>query len=140
MNKELMALKASIEHWKKMIQWVHTQPSYDRPNMLTMDKAIDQDWSGESCALCQYFRTRNLYTNNASCFGCPLIPHCDSMEIGYDTKSVKHISLWSKVTSSISWEEWLTNAYNMLAELERLAKEREANKCTSSKPQSTSQL
>lgn len=138
MNNELLALKASIEHWKEMIQWVHSQPKDNRPNMVIMDKAIDADWTGESCELCQYFRTRNLYINS-SCFGCPLIPHCDSIETDNDDENVRHISLWSKVASSTSWEEWLKNAYNMLAELERLAKEQEANECTSSKPQSTLQ-
>jgi len=107
---EQQAVKESIEHWERMIEWAKTQDALGKADDTVMLNVINEYWEGAYCALClEYCK---CVDNGNYCGRCPLgkISLC----------SVKG-SLWGKVTDSVSWKEWLINAQEMLKTLESLA-------------------
>lgn len=108
-DKERQVVEESIAHWKRMIDWVQTQPKNDKPSLRTMTTFIREYWTGECCSLCQY-AGRNL--GRTYCENCPLYAK------GHECLASD--SLWCRVDTSDSWGEWLENARVMLKTLEEL--------------------
>lgn len=105
--RELEALRGSIAHWERMIEWVERQPHYNKPDIGDMWSEIHEDWRGASCDLCL------LYNPNCGiCTRCPLGPRgcCDE---------------WKAVDRSDTWLDWLVAANVMLARLESELKKAE---------------
>jgi hypothetical protein len=107
-NKTLsnrLALKHSIEHWNKMIEWVKTQPEDHKAIDIIMFKAIKTDWYGKNCFLCKRFKQIK------GCVSiCPVIKEYGSCEdMG-----------WHKVNSAKTWKEWLEYAQILVSKLELL--------------------
>ena len=99
------AIKASCEHWKRMIKWVKKQPRKDYSSRSNMWHAIKENWRGGYCPLCK------LYPNG--CVDCPLAKK-------YGNCSSYDVNAWKSVAISFTWQEWLIAAKKMLKQLESL--------------------
>ena len=91
-----------------MIDWVKTQPKYNRSFHKRMERKINESWFARDCALCNIYRDR--YEDN--CDKCLLYKsyyRCDDPN-----------SIWRKIYDSNTWKEWLYWAYRMRATLKRL--------------------
>ncbi len=107
---EQQAVKASIEHWKRMIAWVKKQPGKEACRGVEMEMAIGENWWGRHCPLCI------KYHNGDNCGICPLYKkygHCGKIGIK---------NAWFLVEMSLSWSIWLKNAKKMLRQLKSLVK------------------
>lgn len=100
------AIKKSIAHWVRMIEWVKKQPKDELVSMDKMLVSIKEYWDEEHCYLCK------LYVR--SCNRCPLAKTYGSCD-AYFTDSV-----WQKVNTSATWGEWLIHAKVMLKQLRSL--------------------
>jgi hypothetical protein len=109
MTKRREAIKKSIAHWKRMIEWAQTQPIGDDADQAVMECAIYETWTAWYCSLCHYTEDQG---DDMDCKFCPLWSR------GYTC--VRFDSPWSRVHESKSWGEWLENAKVMLKTLEDL--------------------
>ena len=105
---ETKAIRDSIGHWTRMIDWVKTQPKNDWTNRNYMDSKINESWYSSDCALCKI--CKDEYGDK--CNKCPLY------ESG--NRCSNDISIWKKIGYSSTWKEWLYWAYRMRATLQRL--------------------
>ncbi len=116
MKKEVIeAIKDSIEHWKRMIEWVTEQDEEEVPNELSMWLELKEDWGAKSCPLCQQ---QDNPSYSPGCLKCPLAYNygvCSYMFLNHLDKNA-----WGRVTAAKTWEEWLKHAKQMLTQLESL--------------------
>jgi len=111
MPNDLELVKQSIAHWKRMIQWVETQP--DTVGMrisalsYTMQEAIDESWYSDHCPLCNEY--------NDICDECPLAKHYGSC-VGTVGDNA-----WQGFSDKTSWKTWLPVARKMLRQLKTVA-------------------
>ncbi len=111
-KKEKVAVKESIEHWKRMIKWVRKQKLDNDPNKITMKESIGEIWRSNDCALCEIV-PRN-YRDELNCEKCPL------SKAGYGCDDEN--SPWEKVNMGSDWREWLDAAFGMIKALKSLLK------------------
>ena len=104
---KIQAIKASIEHWQRMIAWAEKQPDWEEKKSFSMNKAIGEHWYGTNCPLCWKYTINN-------CFNCPL-----SKKYGFCSSNNKR-NLWFFVTNSYNWGEWLINAKKFIKQLKSL--------------------
>ena len=98
------AVEESIAHWKRMIAWVEKQNPDDPSYYNKMFTELDEKWHSENCPLCNLF--------GKGCSECPLARKYHRCGISPN--------IWIKVSRSKTWGEWLTNAKEMLKQLESL--------------------
>lgn len=93
------ALKASIEHWERMINWVveNCRPD-DEVDDDEMRAILGEAWYGDDCRLCDLF--------DQDCGKC--ITACGPG------------SLWYRFKTARNWKQWLITARQVKAELEKL--------------------
>lgn len=104
-TKEIQtAIRKSIEHWQRMIQWAEKQPANKTVDSIDMSGAIYECWSGKHCELCLIIR----------CNDCPL-----AQEYGECSRFNK-LNLWGTVAKSETWSEWVKNAKRFMKQLESL--------------------
>jgi hypothetical protein len=102
------AIKESIAHWKRMINWVKKRPRNWRPCDESMSLELGEDWFSASCPLCE------IRADNNSCVKCPLYKK-------YGTcLDNDNINAWCKVSDSETKQEWLKYAKIMLGQLRSL--------------------
>ena len=91
------AIEKSIEHWKRMIDWVKNLPLKlyeDLPVAAFMGNRLGEHWKASDCTLC------TLFIGNG-CRGCP-ISGCGTCG------SPGHA--WAAVNGSETWVKWLEAA------------------------------
>ena len=88
----IRALEDSVAHWKRMREQAVKFDPCERPRIEEMNEAINEDWYGGHCALCELFFDHE----GVDCYGCPLF------------------------NNSSSWSEWIENADRMIERLEEL--------------------
>ena len=60
--------KDAIAHYDRMIEWAEKQIPSEKPDLFTMEIAINEDWYSDHCAYCKtYYDECYNY-----CDGCPL--------------------------------------------------------------------
>jgi hypothetical protein len=111
-NREKMVIKAikdSIDHWKRMIEWAEKQPKNITCFSISMDKAIGENWYRRDCPLCSLFYYKTMK------YCCPLTK--------VDTK-VRGLCItsWIQVYKAKTWKEWVKAAYKMLSILKKCLK------------------
>lgn len=95
MDAELQKAKdEAIAHWDRMIVWAKKQNPNETAYSFKMWREIDENWSGEYCALCKLFP--------GACSKCPMPVKCSSDN-----------SVWAEVYSASTWGEWVTAADKM---------------------------
>ena len=114
-NKDDVLILESINHWKKMINWVAGQPQNSKPNFLTMLVNIGENWGSMDCPFCKYY----VYIDDwkpwlRDCIGCPISQKWGRCSV------YKKSHPWGAVSNSSTWGEWLINAELFLKELEKL--------------------
>jgi hypothetical protein len=110
---EVVALKASIEHWKKMCKWVKTQKDSKQVSALLMCEAINEEWYGDYCPLC--IRHTSGGSWNANCKKCCLYKNyggCDDMAQPHNK--------WVDVTYAETWKQWLKAARAFIKQLKTM--------------------
>ena len=108
-QSDIDAVKQSIAHWKRMIQWVEKQPGDAEVSRYLMYKQIGETWDANHCALC---RIHLLEPSNIICKKCPLanaVFGCNGFG-----------SPWHRVNLSDTWKQWLKEANKMLKTLKGL--------------------
>ncbi len=104
---EQKAVRASIKHWKEMIQWVEKLNPFDKRDRYVMERAINSTWFDEDCDLCLKFSAR-------SCPDCPLQKKYG--KCGYEEVE----NPWDSINTSLNWGDWLVGGREMLIQLESL--------------------
>ena len=116
MKKEVIeAIEDSIDHWKRMIKWVKKQDRRMAANPLSMLVGAGQDWSSDSCSLCQQQQNPRW---EPGCPKCPLAQKyglCSCVNLTSPTKNA-----WGRVTAAKTWAGWLQHGKRMLKQLESL--------------------
>jgi len=108
-KRELKAIKDSIEHWKRMIEWVKTQNLKDPICSSLMKININENYYGSNCPLCTIF-----FKYKGDCNRCPLnIKYGECMK-GHEKNT------WNSIVSSKNWKEWLKHSKTMIKQLESL--------------------
>jgi len=113
-EKTVQAVKESIAHWERMIDWVSTvvlsnENSPKNADSITMEYNLGENWTGEDCSLCKNFK---------KCVGCPL-------EEKYGRCDWGSRNLWKSVQNSWTWQEWYDNAKLFLGQLKSLLTDEE---------------
>lgn len=108
-DDDIARVKDCIEHYNRMIAWVKTQPKDDEPYPYQMRDAIRETWFGYYCRLCDKYISEgsDLCSPN-----CPLI----KAKKGCNEPN----SIWRKINSSFTWEDWLKKAERMRQDLKDL--------------------
>jgi len=109
-KEAIQATQQSVDHWKRMIEWVKQQ----NPEWITdyhyMEIEIGESWYSEDCPLCEHF----LY--ETVCGNCPL-----RVVFGQCTDH-SALNAWSNIRWARTWAEWLEAAEVMLLQLETVLK------------------
>lgn len=102
------AIKKSLEHWRRMVEWVEKQPVKERPDYERMKNEIKENWFSHSCELCKKYcsvcRKCPLDMIGEKCYGDWTYPW----------------SFWRQVRFSKTYGEWLTHARMMITCLDFL--------------------
>ena len=91
-----------LGHYDRMIAWAKTQPRADVARKVIMEDAIGESWLGVYCFLCSRY--------SESCRTCPMISTryvCGDVD-----------SPWSRMTRSLTWEDWICGAEDLRASVE----------------------
>jgi hypothetical protein len=107
------AIKQSITHWKRMIEWAEKQGKRQSKSYLQMDTEIHETPSTGDCFLC----TKYLYFNTHNEAGC--IKHCPLKE-KYGLECFDNKSIYHKTAVAKTWGAWVKEAKLMLKALEGL--------------------
>lgn len=116
MNK-IEAIKASIEHWQRMIAWAKEQPYGQEPDSEKMKRAIGEKWFTADCSLCKVFKSHY----NGDCRPCPL----------HDSRQYHWVCCneWVDVNNSETWGGWVTEAEHLLWKLKVVLAESQNELC-----------
>jgi len=106
---DIDAVKQSIAHWERMIQWAMKQPGDAEVLRYIMCKQIGETWNASDCALCRiHLREPGFVV----CGNCPVAnAGFQCLEFG---------SPWSQVNLSKTWKQWLKEAKVMLKTLQSI--------------------
>lgn len=107
------AIKETLAHWKRMIEWAEYQPKNKYVNDYMMLEEIEEDWSSDFCFLCKKY----IILHN-SCDLCPLTKKYG--KCNYFIRDKKNKNKWHKVHSSTTWKEWVKNAKEFYKQIESL--------------------
>ena len=103
---QIERIQKSIDHWKKMIEWVKKQPPENRTNYPLMMDTLKMGWGSIHCHLC------HLYADfNTKCTHCPLqikFGVCCGDDVDNE---------WARIDTSRIWGEWLAHAEVLLEQL-----------------------
>lgn len=86
----------AIRHYNRMINWARTQPENDEPDPDFMFDVIGENWYSCSCSYCK--------KHSGKCSECKL--SLPGALVAFSCCSF----LWSKMSSSKTWGEWIKNA------------------------------
>jgi len=110
---KIEAIKESISHWERMIEWVKTQDLNETPTLTKMEEEIQEGWKTNNCSLCQEYY--NPFRGGVMiCLGCPLALKYGNCSYHFTKNN------WLAVNLSINWSEWLINAEKLLEQLRSL--------------------
>ncbi len=109
------AIAESIQHWKRMIEWVEKRDKKHQPSEISMWTELKEDWGAESCPLCKQQDNPRFQP------GCPKCP----LALKYGLCSYIYLNAldknaWPRVTNAQTWKDWLKHAKQLLIQLESL--------------------
>ncbi len=112
-HTEVQAIKNSIAHWERMIEWVKggNVDIWMVPYQDVMQNAIGESWNDKDCSLCNWSKS-GTKSQHSPCPICPLAKAGHICSGGG--------SLWQYVNNSTTWVSWIENAEVMLKVLKSL--------------------
>ena len=117
---QITAIKKSIEHWDRMIEWAKNLTTSSIPEMAEMEASIKECWHGFHCKLCnKYYKKDN---EGHQCDSCPLSTKygpCDNKDNAYPNN-------WRKVNLALGWSKWIIEANKFREQLKSLLEETES--------------
>lgn len=113
--------KEAIKHYNRMIEWAKIQNPEEAVDYYLMEVAIGEDWWAGYCPFCKNF----------GCMVCPLNTEFEKTQDQnhYDPDkrndyygSSKNCceGLWSKMSKSETWKEWIKNAGKVRAYIRKI--------------------
>ncbi len=111
-KETIQATQQSMDHWKRMIEWVSQQDPEWITDYHYMEVEIGESWYSEDCPLCEHF----LLDPDAPCNDCPL-----RVVFGQCIDPLA-LNAWPNVRWARTWDEWLEAADVMLFQLETVLK------------------
>ena len=119
----LMALKAELKAYRKMVEFAESQEKGWPKSMIDMESGIGIHWGGTHSILCQTFREQaykgEVVTKKVlTCDDCPLgrvYGTCFSQEAEFDSSNA-----FLLLGGARSWGEWLVAARKCIAQLEEV--------------------
>lgn len=64
---EKEAIRKSVEHWERMVEWAEKQDEENPTYHSLMQNDIGEWWSGYDCSLCQKY---DPFHDDGSCINC----------------------------------------------------------------------
>ena len=106
------AIKESIDHWERMINWASNQTPTKKAHATEMLDAIGEIWNAEYEPLCLKYGKEEEEELIVDCKKCPL-----ALKYGDCENEWKKGNEWMRTTLSKTWGEWTDNAYKFLDQL-----------------------